>query len=70
MSWNSPNLVALHSRQLPILGRLQSIYTLHNKLQSIYLLPSIIDINYNQSLQSTVMVSAHTWKVNHVKVSF
>jgi hypothetical protein len=46
MSRNSLSPMALHSRR-PILGRLQSIYTLHNKLQSIYLLPSILDINYN-----------------------
>jgi hypothetical protein len=39
--------MALHSRQLPIFGREQSIYTLHNMLQSIYLLPRILDINYN-----------------------
>jgi hypothetical protein len=47
MSQNSPSSVALHSRQLPIFGREQSIYALHNMLQSIYLLPSILDINYN-----------------------
>jgi hypothetical protein len=47
MSQNSPSPMALHSHRLPILGRLQSIYTLHNKLQSIYLLPSILDINHN-----------------------
>jgi hypothetical protein len=47
MSQNSPSSVASHSRQLPIFGKEQSIYTLHNMLQSIYLLPSILGINYN-----------------------
>jgi hypothetical protein len=47
MSQNSPILMVLHSRQLPIFDKEQSIYTLHNMLQSIYLLPSILDINYN-----------------------
>jgi hypothetical protein len=47
MSHNSPSSMALLSRQLPIFGREQSIYTLHNMLQSIYLHPCILDINYN-----------------------